>query len=442
MSAALKTLASSLAEGLQYDWQFNARPDQLLSLDQKTDSGDEWLTHLILAGRGWGKTRVGAETIRELVCGSTPLGPGKYKQVALVGETAADVRDVMVGDGKGPGEGSGLLQVCPKDFRPIYESSKRRLTFPNGAIATCYNATEPDQLRGPNHDLGWLDEICKFRQPQAVWDQYSFGIRLGQRPLTILTTTPRPIPLLKQIMSDRYTIVTRGRTLDNAANLAKPFLEKLMVRYEGTRLGRQELEAEVLDDVPGALWSSEMFEVPGFRVKKFALPEMERLVVAVDPSGTSGGDDDRADDVGIVVTGKGTDGRGYVLADLTCHLSPAGWGRRAVEAYHRFEADRIVAECNYGGAMVEHVIRTCGDNISYKEVSASRGKVARAEPIAALYEQGRVSHVAGLDLLEDEMCLMASGGFLGGGSPNRVDALVWGLTEVMTGVDRPILIFV
>lgn len=338
----------------------------------------------------------------------------------MVAETAADARDVLVeGD-------SGILSVHPKDFRPLYEPSKRRLTWPNGAIATLYNAVEPDQLRGPQHDAAFCDELAKWRYARETWDQLQFGLRLGDGPKQIITTTPRPIPVLKEILATPTTIVTKGSTFDNAANLAPSFLTQIVGKYEGTRLGRQELNAEILDDLPGALWTREMIDAG--RLKQ--APEMQRIVVAVDPSGT-GGESDDGDSIGIVVAGKGIDGRAYVLADRTCKLSPDGWGRRAVAAYAEFRADRIIAERNFGGAMVQHVIKTVDPSASYKEVTASRGKVARAEPVAALYEQGRVSHIGSFSELEDQMCQIDPSGFIGEGSPDRADALVWALTELM-----------
>jgi phage terminase large subunit-like protein len=335
-----------------------------------------------------------------------------------------------VGDGKVSGEGSGILQVHPKDFMPLYEPSKRRLTWPNGAIATLYNATEPDQLRGPQHDAAWCEELTKWKYAEETWNQLQFGLRLGEFPRQIITTTPRPIPLLKAILAEAGTHATKGRTEANAANLPPSFLEAVRRKYAGTRLGRQELDAEILDDVPGALWTRAMFD----RNRVRAVPEMSRIVVAIDPSGSGGDIEDGADDIGIVVAGKGMDGRGYVLADRTCHLSPAGWAARAIAAYHEFGADCIVAERNYGGAMVEHTIRTADRSVAYREVSASRGtggKSVRAEPVSLLYEQDRVSHLGALPELEDQMCQMGKDGYLGNGSPDRLDAAVWGISELM-----------
>lgn len=426
----LSELTEAQANGLAWDWRFWARPDQLPPSDPL------WKVWLILAGRGFGKTRTGAEWVRDNVCGSTPLGSGRYKQIALIAETAADAREVMVGDGKIPGEGSGLLQVHPKDFRPVYEPSKRRLTWPNGAIATLYNATEPDQLRGPQHDAAWCDELAKWVYAQDSWDQLQFGLRLGDHPRVVVTTTPRPIQLLRDLIKDELTRVTRGSTLANASNLPPSFLKTIMDRYDGTRLGRQELRAEILDDVPGALWTRAMIDAAR---KPVTVPDLQRIVVSVDPSGTRGEEDD-GDPIGIVVMGKGVDGRGYVLADRSCKLSPDGWGKRAVRAYHEFEADRIIGERNFGGAMVEHVIRTVDKNVPYEEVVASRGKVIRAEPIAALYEQNKISHIGDLVELEDQMCAMTSDGYALEGSPDRCDAMVWAATYLQFVARMPLII--
>lgn len=410
--AELKKLSTETRAVLLHHWPFWARPNQ------RAPEGD-WLTWLVLAGRGFGKTRAGAEWVREMACGKSPLEAGGYQRIALVAETSADARDVMVeGD-------SGILAVHPKDFRPLYEPSKRRLTWPNGAMATLYNATEPDQLRGPQHDLAWADELAKWQYARETWDQLQFGLRLGNRPRQMVTTTPRPIPVIRELMQAETTVITRGSTFDNASNLAESFLKTIRDRYEGTRLGRQELYAEVLDDVPGALWTRAVLEAS----RKKEAPELARVVVAVDPSGTDGADE--GDDIGIVVAGRGVDGRGYVLADLTCQLSPDGWARRAVTAYYRHEADRIVAERNFGGAMVKAVIKSADAQVPFKEVVASRGKAARAEPVSALFEQGRVSLVGSLPELEDELCMMTAAGYLGERSPNRLDAMVWALSELM-----------
>lgn len=421
LSRALESLTEAEAEELLHDWRFTARREQV------APEGD-WQVWAYVAGRGAGKTRSGAEWIREKVkTGSS--------RIALIAPTAADARDVMI-----EGE-SGLLAVCwegDRDHkgratgRPIYEPSKRRLTWANGAIATAFSADEPDRLRGPQFDTGWCDEIAAWNYAQEAWDMFMFGLRLGDAPQAMATTTPRPIPLLRQIVSASTSVVTRGSTYANRANLAASYLDKIVTRYEGTRLGRQELLGEILDDFPGALWTRAMVDAAKVDVR---VPDLQRVVVAIDPSGT-GGEDDDGDSIGIVVAGRGVDGQAYVLTDRTCKLSPAAWARRAVEAATEFKADRIVAERNFGGAMVEAVIRTAGARVPYKEVTASRGKVVRAEPIAALYEQGRVKHASGLTDLEDQMCAMTGEGFMGDGSPDRVDALVWALTELMLA-DEP-----
>lgn len=416
-SKALSGLSDAQCRALLHDWRFLARDSQV------APDGD-WQIWLILAGRGFGKTRTGAEWTREQIkAGASRIG--------LIAPTASDARDVMV-----EGE-SGLLAVCWAGDRthdgqplgrPSYEPSKRRLTWANGAIATLFSAEEPERLRGPQHDRLWADELAAWKYLRETWDMAMFGLRLGDNPRTCITTTPKPLPLVKEIAKDGRTVITRGSTFDNATNLAPTFLKAIRDKYEGTRLGRQELNAEILDDLPGALWSRE--QIDANRVRQ--APDMARVVVAVDPSGTKGESDD-GDSIGIVVAGKGVDGRAYVLADRTCKLSPDGWGRRAVAAYREFTADRIVAERNFGGAMVEHVIKTIDRTAAYKEVTASRGKVARAEPVAALYEQGRVSHVGSMPELEDQMCQIDASGFIGEGSPDRADALVWALTELMLG---------
>ena len=346
----------------------------------------------------------------------------------MIAPTSADARDVMV-----EGE-SGLLSVCsPSDATdkgeplgvPIYEPSKRRITWQNGAQAALFSAEEPERLRGPQHDALWADELAAWARMQETWDMAQFGLRLGERPQAMVTTTPKPLKLLKQLIADETSVVTRGSTFENSANLAPSFLTVIRTKYAGTRLGRQELNAEILDDGPGALWTDEMI---GERLS--ALPEMARIVVAVDPSGASGDEEEGADAIGIVVAGKGINGQYYVIEDATCSLSPEGWGRRAVERFEAHMADLIVAERNFGGAMVEMVIRVADPLAPVKLVTASRGKSVRAEPIAAMYEQGRVSHVSGLSELETQMMSMTVGGYVGDGSPDRVDALVWALTEL------------
>lgn len=349
--------------------------------------------------------------------------------MALIAETAADARDVLVeGD-------SGLIGIHPRDFRPIYEPSKRRLTWPNGATATLFNATEPDQLRGPQHDLAWCDELAKWRYAQETWDMLLFGLRLGDHPRALITTTPRPIVLLRNIMKDTKTVVTRGSTYDNAKNLAPAFLEQIKRKYEGTRLGRQELEAEILDDVPGSLWTRDMLDRTR-RKKGEPLPDMQRVVVAIDPAGKSQETaiSEGTAETGIVVAGLGIDGRGYVIDDLSCSLSPNGWARRALSGFDLYSADCIVVETNQGGDMVKQTIQSVRPGVNVREVTASRGKVTRAEPIAALYEQGRISHVGALPELEDQMVLFTPLGIAGDTTGDRVDACVWALTQLFPAI--------
>ena len=410
----LASLTPRELESLGYDWTFWARPEQLAPLS-------EWHTWMILAGRGAGKTRCGAEWVRRCVCGPTPLGGGVYSRLALVAETAADARDVIV---EGP---AGLLAIHPGDFRPKFERSKRRLTWPNGAVAMLYNATEPDQLRGPQHEAAWCDELAKWRYARETWDMLQFGLRLGERPQQVITTTPRPIPLIREFLAreGQGVAVTRGSTYDNRANLAPGFFKSIVKRYEGTRLGRQELNAEILDDIPGALWTRAMLDAA--RVAPAALPAMQRIVIGVDPAAKASKGGDKTSETGIVVAGLGEDGRGYVLDDLSCRLSPAGWARKVAAAFDRHSADAIVVEINQGGAMVETVMRAERAGLPLRPVRASRGKTVRAEPIAALYEQGRVAHAGAFPALEDQMVLFTPFGIEGDGAADRVDALVWAL---------------
>lgn len=418
-NSLLKSLKPDEADALLYRWSFWGRPEQF------APDGDDWFTWLILAGRGWGKTRTGAEWVRSQVCGPTPLGRGKSSRVAIVAETAADARDVMV-------EGaSGILDVHPKDFRPIYEPSKRRLTWPNGAVATLYNAVEPDQLRGPQHDLAWSDELAKWQYARETWNMLQFGLRIGDKPKQCVTTTPRPIPVLKEIMADKRTVTTRGSTLENRSNLAAGFLQQIIDKYEGTRLGRQELNAEVLDDVIGGLWTRA--NIDAYRKREADLPDMRRVVVAIDPALKATGDpaeEEEGAETGIIAAGLGVDGRGYVLGDWSCRLGPDGWARRAVAAYDKHDAMMIVAEKNQGGGMVETTLRSVRHTIPVSLVWASQGKTTRAEPVAALYEQGRVSHVGSHPILEDQMMMFTQFGIEKGTTGDRVDALVWALSEL------------
>ncbi len=385
-------------------WEFWARPEQI------APEGD-WPIWLVKAGRGWGKTRVGAEWVRGQ--------KEKVGRIALIGPTAADVRDVMV-DGD-----SGLISISPPWDKPEYQPSKRRIVWKNGSVAYMYSADEPERLRGPQHGAAWCDEIGSWRYPDT-WDMMMFGLRLGKNPKVVATTTPRPTPLMKQIQNQPGVIITRGSTYDNRANLAASFFSSIITKYEGTRLGRQELEGHDLDDNPGALWNREIIDAA--RVRKAM--DMARIVVAVDPAVTSG---EESDETGIIVVGKDEFGHAYVIEDCSVKGTPDEWGRAAVEAMKRHQADRIVAEVNQGGDMVRYVLETIDKNLPIKLVRASRGKMARAEPISALYEQGKVHHVGAFHKLEDQMCTWEPGMK----SPDRMDALVWGMTELMLAGAEP-----
>ena len=363
-----------------------------------------------MAGRGWGKTRTGAEWVREQVK-SFPL-------VNLIGATVDDARDIMIeGD-------SGILAICPGDERPLYVSHKRRLEWPNGARSLIFTADEPERLRGKQHQKLWCDELASWRYTES-WDQAMFGLRLGSAPQAMITTTPKPIKVLRDLIADPGTAITRGSTYDNRQNLASSFFAKIISKYEGTRLGRQELNAEVLDDMPGALWKRS--DIDAARVN--TAPDLARVVVAIDPAVST---NEGSDETGLIVAGKGLDGRFYVLADGSGKYTPDGWGREAVALYGRYSADRIIGEVNNGGDLIESNLRNISSNVSYKAVRASRGKATRAEPIAALYEQGKVSHVGCLPVLEDQCCIFTSDydRVKMKYSPDRLDALVWALHEL------------
>ena len=400
------SLSEEEARALLYEWQgFWARPKQRIPETLGTDH----FIWMLLAGRGFGKSRSGAEAVKYLVeeCG--------YRHVALVGRTAADVRDVMV---EGP---SGLLSVYPPEQRPIYEPAKRRITFHNGATATTYSADKPDQLRGPQHDLAWCDELAAWRYEDA-WDQLQFGMRLGTAPITIITTTPRPTKLIKELAKDPDVYLTVGTTFENAANLAGPALKRLLDRYHGTRLGQQELEARILSDTPGALWTRAMIDL--HRKKQVDVPDLVRVVVGIDPATSS---NETSSETGIVAAGMDRFKQIYVLDDYSLQGRPSEWAQKAIELYNLHDADRIVAEVNQGGDMVETTLRIEAPAISIKQVRATKGKYTRAEPVSALYEQGRVSHVGGFSELEDQMCTWVP---TDAKSPDRIDALVWAITEL------------
>jgi len=377
---------------------------------------------LVTGGRGSGKTRLGAEWVNALARGLPPFSPDGYKygNFALVGETLSDVREVMI---DGP---SGILATA-RGTRPRYEPSRKRLAWPDGRVAHVFSSEDPESLRGPQFDAAWCDETGKWKNAEATFDMLQFGLRLGPKPLQIITTTPRPTRLMKRLLADAGVEKRKLATGDNAANLAVGFLEALSKRYGGTRLGRQELDGELIDDREDALWSRDMLAAafvaePG---------ELRRIVVAVDPPASSR---KTSDACGIVAAGLDAEGRAVVLADASVRgVKPTEWARVAVGLFHRLEADAIVAEVNQGGDMVTAVIRTVDKNVPVKAVRANRGKWLRAEPVAALYAQGRVKHAGRFPDLEDEMCDFGPDGLSGGRSPDRVDALVWAVGELMPG---------
>ena len=398
----MSVLTDQEAEAILYDWRgFLARPNQI------PPDGD-WDVWLLLAGRGFGKTRTGAEWVRETA--------RSVERIALVAETAADARDVMVDE---------LLRIHPKSERPLYTKSNRCVEFQNGAKAFTYNAVEPDQLRGPQHGAAWADEVAKWRYARETWDQLQFGLRLGDHPQLVVTTTPRPIELVKAIVAGQEgkVVVTRGSTFDNVSNLSGRFLERVKARYEGTRLGRQELNAEILGDLPGAIWSQATIDT--YRLPE--APELNRTVVALDPAVTN---TDESDEHGLIVAATGPDQQGFVLEDASQQGTPMEWAKAAIRLYHKYSADAIVAEVNQGGDMVKHTINSIAPNVNVIEVRATKGKHVRAEPIAALYEQGRIRHVGQFPELENQMTQFTNAGYEGENSPDRVDALVWALTEL------------
>lgn len=401
---------------LRYSWRFWARPNQIVDM-----ADDSWTFYLFLMGRGSGKTRAGAEWVRELVESSTsPI------RVNLIGPTASDARDVMVrGD-------SGILAVSPPWLRAEYSPSNRRVTWANGCVATLFSAEEPERLRGPQAHYQWCDELCSWKQAVEVFDMSMMGLRLGERPRTVITTTPKPTPLLKTIIADKNTKIVTGSTYDNKDNLAPTFIKTIIQKYEGTDLGRQELHAELLLENKNALWSRQTIGATRVSPNSVTKEQMVNIVVAVDPPASSS---ETSDECGIVVCGRGVDGHGYVLADLSARMTPKKWAQTALQAHRDYQANSIVAERNNGGEMVKHTIKSYnedglkGDRVHIKTVFASRGKWTRAEPVAALFQQGRC-HLVGIHAkLEDQ--LTSFDPFEGQKSPDRLDGMVWGLTELM-----------
>ncbi len=404
-AARREAVAKMGADQLRTHWASWSLPGQL------PPTGD-WRTWLLLAGRGYGKTRAGAEWVRGLAEADGTV------RIALVGATLAEARSIMM-----EGE-SGLLAIAPNGNRPKWEPSRNRLRWRNGATATLFSGESPDGLRGPQHHYAWCDELAKWAYPQATWDNLQMGLRLGAQPRALITTTPRPIALLRKLVADEEVALTRGAMHENDF-LPPAFVAAMDSNYGGTRLGRQELAGEMITDLPGALWTRDRID----QCRTQMLPEIVRIVLAVDPpAGTTG------DACGIIVAGLGADGLGYVLDDASVQgASPEQWARAVATCATRHQVDRVIAEANQGGAMVASVLRAAGLALPVKLVHATRGKVARAEPVAALYEAGRVRHCGAFPALEDELCgLMSGGGYDGPTrSPDRADALVYALTALM-----------
>lgn len=408
--AVLNSLSNGECTSLLYDWWF-WRHDY-----QRPPDGD-WRVWLQLGGRGSGKTRAGAEELRRQVeeCGR--------RYVHLIGPTAADVRDVMV-----EGE-SGILAVSPPWNRPLYEPSKRRLTWPNGAHALLFSADEPERLRGPQCEWIWADEPCAWRYVQQAWDMLMFGLRLGDDPRCIVTTTPKSLPWLKDLIAQATTVTTRSTTYDNRANLAPAFFDDIVARYEGSQLGRQELLAHILEDIEDALWQRAWIEKN--RVNHGDAREYKRIVVGVDPAGTH---KPGSAETGIIVGGLGLDNHSYIIDDLSCRVSPSEWAYRVVEGYERYSASYVAAEVNMGWELVKANLHTIEPTLPVREVRATRGKRLRAEPVVTLYEQGRVHHVGTFGDLEDQMCTWVPGE--SDVSPDRVDALVHTVTDLALSTKR------
>jgi len=384
----------------------------------------DWTTWLLLGGRGSGKTCAGAQWVTAQALGLAPFAAREHGHIAIIGEDAHDVREIMI-------EGvSGLSRVNPYWPRPCWMQVRKRFEWPNGAAAYAFSADDPDSLRGPQFDAAWLDEFAKWRHAEATFDMLQFGLRLGERPRQVITTTPRPIPLLKKLIADPATVVTRAATHDNATFLAPGFLGKILKRYQGTRLGRQEILGEIIEDRPDALWSRATIE----KARVAAAPQLARIVVAVDPPASGG---ERADACGLVAAGRTEDGTIYVIADASAAgLSPAQWAARAIALWRRLAADALVVEVNQGGDMVRAVIAEQDRNVPVIAVHAKRGKWLRAEPVAALYEQGRVKHAGAFPDLEDEMCDFGLDGLSSGRSPDRLDAMVWAVTHLSFGAGQ------
>ena len=389
---------------LRLEWIHLARPKQL------TPKGD-WSIWLILAGRGWGKTLTGAQDMAWFALNNPD------SRLAIVAPTFADGRDTCI-----EGE-SGLLSIMDEKIIANYNRSLGEIVIHNGSRFKTFSAHTPERLRGPQHHRVWCDELGSWKYTET-WDQMMFGLRLGEHPKVVVTTTPKPIPLIKDLLKRKDTYTTTGSTFENKENLAEASLSQLKEKYEGTRLGRQELYAEVLEDVEGSLWSRDMIESSMVRYNE-KLPSFKRIVIAVDPAVTA---NKRSDETGVVVCAEDFQGKYYILNDLSGKYSPDAWAKKVVEAYESYKADKVIAEVNNGGDLVERVVKTVDRNVNYKSVRATRGKFVRAEPIAALYEQKRVRHLNRFNLLEDQLC--SYNPEITSQSPDRLDALVWGLTEL------------
>ena len=398
----LSNLSKEKLLNFKYDWQVRARPEQ------KTPTV-EFTFWLVMAGRGWGKTRTATEWIIEQVRKG-------YTKLGLVGPTASIVRDIMIeGD-------SGILTISRPDFFPLYEPSKRKLTWPNGAVAHLYSAEEPDRLRGSQYQKMWAEELAVWKYPEA-WDMAKLSLRIGANPQAVISTTPKPKRVIRELINDKNCVVSGGPTFDNRQNLSESFLRTIVDKYEGTTLGQQEIYAILLEELPDALWQRAV--IANNRVSDINLDELVRIVVGIDPAGTG---KETSSETGIMVCGVDSNLEGYVIDDLSCRKRPKGWASIAIKAYYRYKADRIIAEVNFGGDMVESVIRNVDKNVSYKSIYASRGKRARAEPVSALYEQGRIHHVGVFKDLEDQQCNFTPETKT---SPDRIDALVWCFTDLI-----------
>lgn len=398
----LEAIDPDTRAALAYHWDWWARPNQLLPKGH-------WNHWLILAGRGFGKTRTGAETVRRWI--------KTTDMVNLIGATADDIRDIMV-----EGE-SGILAVCPDEERPRYVKSERKLEWPNGAVSLLFSAQEPDRLRGKQHKKLWADEMAAWAYEES-WDQAKFGLRLGAHPQSIITTTPKPIKNIRDLLKEQNVIVTKGTSYENRENLATTFFDEIVKRYEGTRLGRQELNAEMLEDTPGALWTRDMIR----HIQPISVPQLQRIVIGVDPAISS---EDNSNETGIVAVGVDSNQKGYVLADVSGILKPHEWGKRAIALFKELSADTIVCEVNQGGEMVTNTIKSIDPVIPVKAVHASRGKYIRAEPISAIYSRDSFVHVGMFEQLEDSMCTFTPDfDRAKQGSPDRLDAMVWAATEL------------